>query len=291
MPASARRSPGSPRIRSPRMLRITSEVPPSMVLARLRRNRCWMGPCQSLLAGRGALAVAVIQKSFRPKEIHAELVDVLVQFGADQLADRALRARASDACRGARALGRQPLRLRPQPQLSQPVAQHRRLQVRARRPQRDRLRDGARAAAAAAPAERRALVHQRGHRDAPAVADVSEPVLVRDAGVGEVDLVELGLPGQLAQRSGLDAWAVHVDDEVGQALVLGHVRVAACEQQSPAGPVREARPDLLPVDHPVVAVADGRGRPARPGPSPLPARRTADTRGLRSSPAGATIGV
>ena len=27
--------------------RITSDVPPSMVLARLRRNFCWMGPCQS----------------------------------------------------------------------------------------------------------------------------------------------------------------------------------------------------------------------------------------------------
>ncbi len=48
MPASARRSPGRPRIRSPKMLRMTSDVPPSMVLARLRRNRCWIGPCQSL---------------------------------------------------------------------------------------------------------------------------------------------------------------------------------------------------------------------------------------------------
>ena len=99
MPASARRSPGSPRMRSPRMLRITSDVPPSMVLARLRRNRCWMGPCQSALAGGGALLVAVVQKPFGPKEIHAELVDVLIQLGADQLADRPLRARAADAWR------------------------------------------------------------------------------------------------------------------------------------------------------------------------------------------------
>src|SRR5205085_997915 len=35
---STRTSPGSPRTRSPTMLRMTSEVPPSIELARLRRN-------------------------------------------------------------------------------------------------------------------------------------------------------------------------------------------------------------------------------------------------------------
>ena len=44
---STRTSPGRPSTRSPRMLRITSDVPPSMVLARDRRNAYlgWMpGP-------------------------------------------------------------------------------------------------------------------------------------------------------------------------------------------------------------------------------------------------------
>ena len=38
-------------------------------------------------------------------------------------------------------------------------------------------------------------------------------------------------------------------------MCLGDVGVGAGEQQSPARPVREAGPHLLPVDHPVVAVA------------------------------------
>ena len=169
----------------------------------------------------------------------------------------------------------------------QPVPQHRGLQVGPRRPQRDGVGDGARPAPAAAAAERAALVHQRGHRDAPAVADVAEPVRVGDAGVGEVDLVELGLPGQLAQRPGLDARPVHVDDEVRQALVLRHVGVGAREQQAPPRPVRQAGPHLLPVDHPVVAVAAPPRWPARPGRSPRRARRTAGTRCPRWWPAAA----
>ena len=40
--------------------------------------------------------------------------------------------------------------------------------------------------------------------------------------------------------------------------MLGHVGVGAHEQQPPAGDVRHARPDLLTVDDPLVAVAHGR---------------------------------
>jgi hypothetical protein len=39
-PLSTRTSPGRPRTRSPRMVFITSVVPPSIELARLRRNAC-----------------------------------------------------------------------------------------------------------------------------------------------------------------------------------------------------------------------------------------------------------
>jgi hypothetical protein len=103
------------------------------------------------------------------------------------------------------------------------------VQIGPRRPQRDGLGDRARAAPAAAAAERAAFVHQRRHRDVPPVADGAEPVGVGNAGVGEVHLVELGLAGQLPQRPRLDAGAVHVDDEVREALVLGHVGVGAGE--------------------------------------------------------------
>ena len=59
-----------------------------------------------------------------------------------------------------------------------------------------------------------ALVHQRGLGDPPALADLAEAVGVGDADVGEEDLVELGLAGDLAQRPHLDAGVGHVADEV-----------------------------------------------------------------------------
>ena len=51
-------------------------------------------------------------------------------------------------------------------------------------------------------------------------ADVADAVLVGHARVGEVDLVELGAARHLAQRPDLDAGLVHVEDEVGEPLVL-----------------------------------------------------------------------
>ena len=78
--------------------------------------------------------------------------------------------------------------------------------------------------AAAAPADRRALVHERRERDGPALVDVAEPVVVGNAHVGEEHLVERRAAGHLAQRAHLDAGCLHVDDEAGEALVLGQRR-------------------------------------------------------------------
>jgi len=47
--------------------------------------------------------------------------------------------------------------------------------------------------------ERAALVHQRGHRHRPAVADVAERCPSGMRASVKVHLVELGLPGELAQ--------------------------------------------------------------------------------------------
>ena len=170
------------------------------------------------------------------------------------------------------------LRLGPQPQLGEPIPQHGGLQIRAGGPQRNSVGDRARPSAAAAGSERAALVHQRGHRDPPPVADRAEAVRVGDAGVGHVHLVELGVTGHLAQRPGLDAGSVHVDDEVGQSLVLRHVRIGARQQQTPARAVRQTGPDLLTVDDPVVAVGHRRGgQPGQVG-ARARARRTTGTR-------------
>ena len=109
-------------------------------------------------------------------------------------------------------------------------------------------------------ADRHPLVHQRGERDPPAIAGRAERLGVRDARVGEVHLVELGLAGHLPQRADLDAGGVHVDDEGGEAGVLHGLRVGAHDEQAPPRDVGQRRPDLLAVDDPLVAVPDAARR-------------------------------
>ena len=77
---------------------------------------------------------------------------------------------------------------------------------------------------------------------------------------GHVDLVELGLTGDLAQRAHLDALGVHVEREVGHALVLGKIGVAAGDEHAPVGEVGERVPHLLAVDDPLVTVSHRFGR-------------------------------
>ncbi|MFO1425763.1 MAG: hypothetical protein U1F11_02065 [Steroidobacteraceae bacterium] len=60
-----------------------------------------------------------------------------------------------------------------------------------------------------------------------------------------------------AERPHDHARSVHVEQEVGQARVLGLGRIRARQQQAPVGVVGARGPDLLAVDHPLVAIADG----------------------------------
>ncbi len=100
-------------------------------------------------------------------------------------------------------------------------------------------------------------MEERRHRDRPAVALLVEPVRDRHLDVGEEDLVELRLAGDLAQRPHLDAGRVHVDDEVREVPVARPLGVALRDEDAEVGDVRERRPDLLAVDDVDVAAALG----------------------------------
>ena len=115
----------------------------------------------------------------------------------------------------------------------------------------------ARTAAAAADAQ--ALVHQRDHGDLPALANLADALDVIDLQVGEIDLIEVGRARHLVDRPHLDTRRVHVDPEHRHALVLGHIRIGAGEQQAEVGEMGAAGPHLLAIDRPLIAVADGAG--------------------------------
>src|SRR5215211_637364 len=114
-----------------------------------------------------------------------------------------------------------------------------------------------RAPAAGVGLDAAALEVQR-HRDlVPAAVLLADEVLLGDAHVVEEDLVEAVLAGHVDQRPHGDARRVHGHDEGGDALMLGRVRVGAGGEPAPVGAVRPARPNLLAVDHEVVAVGHG----------------------------------
>ena len=75
----------------------------------------------------------------------------------------------------------------------------------------------------------------------------------------EEHLVERRAAGHLAQRPDLDAGRLHVDDEAGEALVLGQVGVGAADDLADVAVVGAGGPHLLAGDDPLVAVALGLG--------------------------------
>ena len=82
---------------------------------------------------------------------------------------------------------------------------------------------------------------------------------VGDSGTVEKHLVELGLSGDLAKRPHHYAGLMHVEQEVGDALVFGLPGIRAGQQDGEIGLVGPGGPDLLAGDDPVVPVADRPG--------------------------------
>jgi hypothetical protein len=106
-------------------------------------------------------------------------------------------------------------------------------------------------------------VEERRHRHLPAAADLAQQVLLRHLDVGEEDLVELRLAGDLAERAHLDAGRLHVDDQVGEPLVALRVRIATADKDAVVGDVSERRPDLLAVDDERAVLSLDRGANCR----------------------------
>src|SRR5207245_1228809 len=71
--------------------------------------------------------------------------------------------------------------------------------------------------------------------------------------VREEDLVEAGVARHLHERAHADSGRPHVDQDVGDAGVLGRVRVGAHQTEHPVRVLRVGGPHLLPVHHEGVA--------------------------------------
>src|SRR5207302_438005 len=78
-----------------------------------------------------------------------------------------------------------------------------------------------------APAGPAALEHQGRRRDLPALVERTHEVLLRHDDILEKHLVEVPVAIQEDQRAHRDARGFHVDEQVGDAVVLGRGRIGA----------------------------------------------------------------
>jgi hypothetical protein len=108
-----------------------------------------------------------------------------------------------------------------------------------------------------------ALDHQRRQCDRKAAADRRHAVIVADLHVVEEDLVDVAVAAREFDRTNGHARRLHVDPEIGEALVLRDRRVGAHDDDAIVAILRPARPDLLAVNLPPVAVGLGAGAQAR----------------------------
>ena len=98
------------------------------------------------------------------------------------------------------------------------------------------------------------LVHQGADGDFPALPHGAEPLCIRDTHIGEMHLVEVGIPGNLLDRPDLKAGGFHVEEEVGQPLMLGRIGIRAHHQDAVVRIMGTGSPDFLAVHQPAVAV-------------------------------------
>ena len=107
--------------------------------------------------------------------------------------------------------------------------------------------------------EPRPLEGEGGVGDGPPVVGPADDGGVADPGLVDEHLVEQGPTGHLPQRPYLDARLLHVEGEIGDPLVLGHIGVGASQQHAEVGDLAGRGPHLLSGDHPFVAVPLGPG--------------------------------
>ena len=101
------------------------------------------------------------------------------------------------------------------------------------------------------------LVGQCGARQAPAVVDRAHHHVVGDEHIVEEHLVEQLGAGDLAQRSHDDARRLHVDDEVGDALVFRSVGIGTGQAHPVVRLLRPGVPHLLPGEPPTTLCPNG----------------------------------
>ena len=98
------------------------------------------------------------------------------------------------------------------------------------------------------------LIHQRGQRHFPALADIAQTLAVGYTHIIEEHFIKAAAAGNLLNRANFNARRFHIEEEKGQAFMLRHGRVRAGDDNAVIAKMRARRPNLLAINHPFIAV-------------------------------------
>ena len=95
-------------------------------------------------------------------------------------------------------------------------------------------------------------MHKGRSSNLPAVAQALNHVIGFHHRICKKDLVERGVVIHLPQGLHVHGILGHINQEIGQPLMLGHVPIRARQQQSPFGMMGRCGPNFLTIDDPLI---------------------------------------
>ena len=82
-------------------------------------------------------------------------------------------------------------------------------------------------------------------------------MIVADCYIVKENLVDVAVATSKLDRTNVDSRRLHVDPEIGQALVLGDIGVGPDDDDAIVAILRPAGPQFLAVDFPAIAIGFG----------------------------------
>ncbi len=218
----------------------------------------------------GLHPVRVVRPRVRPRDLHLQHGQVLLDLRAADLQHRGLRARRAVVAGGhaqQQHLQRHDVDFDARDAAAHAAVLQERLAARLRA-RRHVLQDAQFAVAVAQSRDARALVAQQVLGVGPALVLLADEIGGRHAHVFQPDLVDVVTAVQRANRPHRDARRTHVDKQHGDAALRPRLGVGAHQAEHPVGVLGKRGPGLLAIDDVFVAVAHGarlERRQVRPG--------------------------
>ena len=100
------------------------------------------------------------------------------------------------------------------------------------------------------------FIHQCRNGDLPALIQFADQIFSRHPHVVVEDFVEIGIAGDLYERTNGNTGRLHIDQQIRDAAMLRCIGISAHQQHLHVGALRETRPHFLTIDNKIITIDD-----------------------------------